>query len=191
MDISVVIPVYNEERNLAPLCRRLKSTLSRFSKSYEVIFINDGSSDSSLPELKKLRKADRKIKIVSFSRNFGHMAAVSAGLKAASGKKVVVMDADLQDPPEVITKMYSKAKTGYEVVYGIKEKRKEGIFKRLAFNLFYLILDKVTHLKMPLNAGTFSLLDRKVVDILNALPERNKYFSIFSIFWRHPKIKIF
>lgn len=175
--ISVVVPVYNESKNIPALYKRLKEVLPKIAKDYEVIFIDDGSTDASRPAIKRLRQKDKKVKTISFSRNFGHMAAVSAGLKHASGDKVVIMDADLQDPPEVILKMYQKATQGYEVVYGIKSKRKEGATKKLMFSLFYRLLDKITRLKMPLDAGAFSLIDRKVVSVINSLPERNRYFS--------------
>lgn len=175
--ISVVVPIYNEANNIPVLYRRLKKVLSSINSKHELIFINDGSSDNSLNLLKQIRKTDRKIKIVSFSRNFGHMQAIQAGLANTNGKKVVVMDADLQDPPEVITRMYQKSKDGYDVVYGVKKKRKENFLKRFLFSFFYFLLSKISKVEMPLDAGTFSLLDRKVVKILISLPEKNKFFS--------------
>lgn len=177
MQISVVIPIFNEAKNISELYKRLKPVLNTISKEHEIIFVNDGSKDKSLKVLKKLRKKDKKLKIISFSRNFGHMAAVNAGLINSSGKKVVIMDADLQDPPEVIPRMYEKAKKGYEVVYGVKRKRKEGPVIKFMFKTFYRLLNSIAQLKMPLDAGAFSLIDRRVVDILISLPERNKYFS--------------
>lgn len=177
MHISIIVPIYNEEKNIPVLYKRLKNELYKISKNHEIIFVNDGSYDKSLSILKKLRKKDKKLKIVSFSRNFGHMAAINAGLKESSGKKVVIMDADLQDPPEIISKMYEKSKKGYEVVYGIKKKRKEGTIKKFMFTTFYKILNSISQIKMPLDSGTFSLIDRRVVDILISLPERNKYLS--------------
>lgn len=177
LSISVVIPVFNEEKNVPILYKRLKKVLKKINVSHEIIFINDKSSDNSLNEIISLRKRDKKIKIISFSRNFGHMPAVSAGLKYSSGKKIVIMDADLQDPPEVITKMWTKSKQGYDVVYGVKKKRKEKLIKRFLFKVFYRILNNISSYKMPLDAGTFSLIDRKVIDILISLPEKNKYLS--------------
>lgn len=175
--ISVVIPVFNEEDNIPVLYERLKKTLGRISKNHEVIFVNDGSCDQTLTRIKKIRNKDKKVKFLSFSRNFGHMPAVVAGLKAASGEKVALMDADLQDPPELIEKMFDQSAKGYGVVYGIKTKRKEGQLKRFLFTAFYKILDKISAYKMPVNAGTFSLIDRKVVNILTQLEEKNIYFS--------------
>lgn len=176
MKLSVILPVFNEEKNLPTLYKNLKVTLSSLSRSHEIIFVNDGSQDSSLHLLKKLRKKDRKVKIINFSRNFGHMPAIDAGLSLATGQKVVIMDADLQDPPSIIPKLYSKAKK-YEVVYAIKTNRKESITKKLMFSLFYYIIDKISPISLPRGAGTFSILDKKVVKILNTLPESNKYIS--------------
>ncbi len=175
--ISIVIPVFNEQSNLKPLYIRLDSVVKKISKSHEIIFVNDGSTDKSLDTLIQLRKKDKRIKIISFTRNFGHMQAIDAGLQMSSGNKVVVMDADLQDPPEIIEAMWNKSKTGYNIVYGTKKGRKESIVKKSLFSMFYKILNKVSKLKMPENAGTFCLLDRNAVEIICALPERNKYFS--------------
>lgn len=175
--ISVVIPVFNEEGNILVLYKRLKKTLNGISKNHEIIFINDGSVDKTLNQIRKLRRLDRKIKFLSFSRNFGHMPAVAAGLKSATGNKVVLMDADLQDPPELIEKLYRESQKGFEVVYGVKTKRKEKALKKFLFSAFYIILDKISAYKMPLDAGTFSLIDRKVVNILINLEEKNMYFS--------------
>ena len=175
--ISVVIPVFNEEGNVPVLYKRLKKTLNGISKNHEIIFVNDGSADKTLNQIKRLRKQDRKTKYLSFSRNFGHMPAVVAGLKSATGSKVVLMDADLQDPPELIEKMYHRSLKGYDVIYGVKTKRKEKALKRLLFSAFYRILDKISVYKMPLDAGTFSLIDKKVVRILTNLEEKNMYFS--------------
>lgn len=175
--ISVVIPVFNEEGNIPILYKRLKKTLNNISRNHEIIFVNDGSTDKTLTQIKKIRKKDRKVKFLSFSRNFGHMPAVTAGLKSASGTKVVLMDADLQDPPEIIEKMYRQSQKGYEVVYGIKTKRKEKALKKFLFSAFYRILDKISAYKMPLDAGTFSLINRRVINILTNLEEKNMYFS--------------
>lgn len=177
VELSVVIPVYNEEKNIAELYRRLKPVLKSIIPRYEIIFINDGSTDQTLTKLQRLRAKDRLVKIISFSRNFGHMAAINAGLAHSSGKRVLLMDADLQDPPEVIPQMWEKANLGFEVVYGIKTNRKEGLPRRLLFSSFYKILNLVSPYKMPANVGTFSLMDQKVAKILASLPERNKYLS--------------
>lgn len=175
--ISVVTPVFNEEGNIPVLYNKLSEVLAKLTDRYEIIFIDDGSIDKTPQILKALRRKDKKVKYITFSRNFGHMSALNAGLQFATGERVVIMDADLQDPPEVITKMYRKALQGYNVVYGIKTKRKEGVVKRSLFNYYYKILDKISSYKMPLDAGTFSIIDKKVLSILKNLPERNKYFS--------------
>lgn len=177
MQLSIVIPVFNEEKNINELYKRLSPVIKKITTSYELIFIDDGSQDQSLQRIKALRRADRKIKILHFSRNFGHMPAINAGLAHAKGQKVVLMDADLQDPPKVILDMYKKSKQGFDVVYGVKKKRKEHIFRRIGFSLFYRLLNGISTYKMPLDAGTFSILDKKVVKILISLPEKNKYFS--------------
>lgn len=176
-NISVVVPVYNEAENLTKLYQNLKPVLNKISANHEMIFVDDGSHDSSLDILKHLRGKDDKLKIISFSRNFGHMAAISAGLTSTSGEKVVVMDADLQDPPEIIESMYQKSRQNFKVVYGIKRNRKENLLRKISFALFYKVLNKISPYKMPANAGTFSIIDRSLVEILNQLPEKNKYIS--------------
>ena len=176
MIISVVLPIYNESDNIDPLHKRLKKVLNSVSRSHEIIFVNDGSSDNSLSKLNKLRTRDKKVKIVNLSRNFGHMPAVTAGLRNSTGKKVVVMDADLQDPPEVIVDLYEKSKK-FDVVYAVKNNRKETAAKKFMFSVFYAIQTRIADLPIPTNAGTFSILDKKVVNILNELPEKNKFFS--------------
>lgn len=175
--ISVIIPVWNEEKNIQPLYTRLKKTLVELTKDYEILFINDGSTDNSLGKIKIIRRKDKKVKAISFSRNFGHMAAILAGLKVVTGNKVVIIDADLQDPPETIKKMVKKSNEGYKVVYGVKIKRKEGFIRRMMFTTFYKILNKISNYNMPINAGTFSLIDKSVVKIILSMPEKNKYFS--------------
>lgn len=175
--ISVIIPVWNEEKNIDPLYNRLSKVLNKITKKYEIIFINDGSTDNSLEKIKRIRQKNKKIKAISFSRNFGHMPAILAGLRLSNGGKVVIMDADLQDPPETIAKMYKKSQQGYKVVYGVKIKRKESIFRKFLFDTFYKIITRISSYEMPVNAGTFSLIDREIVNILVNLPEKNKYFS--------------
>jgi dolichol-phosphate mannosyltransferase len=175
--ISIVVPAYNEEKNILILYQRLKKALREISNSYEIIIIDDGSKDNTLKNIQKLSKKDKKVKGISFSRNFGHMSALSAGIKRSTGKKVALIDADLQDPPEVIPKMWKKSNQGYEVVYGIKKKRKEGAAKKILFDGFYKILETLSNYKMPSNVGTFSLIDRRVVEVINNIPEKNKYLS--------------
>lgn len=175
--ISVVVPIYNEEGNIEILYSKLKQTLQKIDRGFEIIFVNDGSIDNSFILLKKVAKHDKKVKLISFSRNFGHMSAINAGLEHCKGERVVVMDADMQDPPFVIEKMYKKSLEGFDVVYGVKKKRKESFVRIYLMKVFYKLLSKISNIKIPLDAGTFSLVTRKVVNHINDLPEKNKYFS--------------
>lgn len=173
--ISVVIPVFNEEEVLDELHKRL-TKLHKTFPDYEIIFVNDGSTDKSLIKLKRLCKRDSHCRIVDFSRNFGHQVAVLAGLHHASGQAVVVMDADLQDPPELIPEMVRKWRDGYEVVYGQRRRRKgESIMKRWTAACFYRIMRKLSAIDIPLDTGDFRLLDRKVVDEICRLNDQNPF----------------
>lgn len=175
--ISIVVPIFNEEGNIDILYTKLRETLLKIDKNYEIVFVNDGSIDNSYTLLKKIAKKEKKVKIISFSRNFGHMSAINAGLEHCKGERVVVMDADMQDPPFVIEKMYKKSLEGFDVVYGVKKKRKESFIRVYMMKVFYRLLGKISNIKIPLDAGTFSLVTRKVVNHINELPERNKYYS--------------
>ncbi len=173
---SVVVPVYNEELVAAETCRRLKKVLGSLGCGYEIIFVDDGSVDGTDDILSFLCDNDRSIKKICFSRNFGHQAAITAGMEYSSGKTVVVIDADLQDPPELIPDMVSKWKEGFDVVYGIRSRRKgETLFKKVTSSLFYRLLKSITAVDMPLDAGDFRLVDRKVCDSLKKINERNRY----------------
>lgn len=174
---SIVIPIYNEEKTISELWRRLHTVLQSFDFQSEVIFINDGSIDGSLELLMQLNEAHSEVKILSFSRNFGHQCALSAGLDHAEGEAVIMMDGDLQDAPEVIIDFVNTWKQGYDVVYAIRKKRKENILKRAAFKAFYRVQGILSGFELPLDAGIFSLLDRKVVLALRRMPERNRYIS--------------
>jgi len=173
--ISIVIPVFNEEETLPKLSERLASASSEWGDTFEVILVDDGSSDRTPEMLRELCQRDPRFKFLSFSRNFGHQTAVTAGLNQVTGDVVAVMDADLQDPPEVLPRFLDKWREGYDVVYAIRKKRKEGPFKRLAYWAFYRILDYLSSIRIPLDSGDFCLMDRRVVDLLNALPERNRF----------------
>jgi len=173
--LSVVLPVYNEEENIPEVYRRLTAVLERMGDSYEVIFVDDGSSDRSVELLKELHARDDCIRLVRLGRNFGHQTAISAGIDFTSGKTVVVMDADLQDPPEVLPQFIDKCREGYEVVYAVRQKRKEHVFKRFAYFLFYRLLKFLASIDIPLDAGDFCVMDRRVVDLLKAMPERNRF----------------
>lgn len=176
IDISVIIPIYNEAQVIPELYKRLHDTLIKISEQYELIFVNDGSKDNSLFELIKLSEQEQRVFYINFSRNFGHQIAVTAGLDAARGKAVVIIDADLQDPPELIEQMYIKSKEGYEVVYAKREERKgESLFKKMTAKLFYRILQRVTSINIPLDVGDFRMIDQKVVRYLRQMPEQNKF----------------
>lgn len=176
IDISVIVPIYNEEQIIPELYNRLQKTVSQISKNYELIFVNDGSKDLSLLELLKLSEQDPRVFYINFSRNFGHQIAVTAGLDASRGKAVVIIDGDLQDPPELITDLFKKYQEGYDVVYAKRKERKgESAFKKVTAKLFYRTLKRITAIDIPLDTGDFRLIDRKVVDYLNHMPEQNKF----------------
>jgi dolichol-phosphate mannosyltransferase len=175
-DISVIIPVYNEEHNIDELYKRLKAAVSEVTQNYELIFINDGSHDGSLHKLKTLSEADSNVFYINLSRNFGHQVAVSAGLDFCTSKTTVIIDADLQDPPELIPKLYDEHKKGFDVVYAKRVSREgETFMKKATSKLFYRILQKITAFNIPLDVGDFRLLDKKVVAALRSMPEQNKF----------------
>lgn len=174
--LSVVIPIYNEEETIPELDRRLRAFLASLGETWEVLFINDGSNDSSLDLLRELANAEPSYRLLSFARNFGHQVAITAGLDYAEGEAVVVMDADLQDPPEVVREMVAKWREGYDVVYGVRSKRHgESIFKRLTAALYYRLLRAMLGFDIPLDAGDFRLMSRQVVIALRALRERHRF----------------
>ncbi len=173
--LSVVIPVYNEEENLPLLYRRLTRVLLACEPQYEIIFVDDGSRDGGPALLEQWAGQDPRLRLVELARNFGHQTAISAGLAHTSGQAVIVMDADLQDPPEVLPAFIDKWRQGYEVVYAIRRGRKESWPKRKAYDLFYRLLRKIVAIEIPLDAGDFCIMDRKVVDLLVAMPERNRF----------------
>jgi len=175
INYTIIIPIYNEEKNIDILYQRLKNVLRFFKKEYELIFVNDGSSDQSLLKLINLYKKDNRIKIINFSRNFGHQMAVSAGLKYAQGEIIVILDGDLQDPPELLPKFFAKIDDGYDVVYGIRTKRKESLIMRLAYATYYRFLKAVADINIPLDSGDFCVMKKKVVKAINLLPERNRF----------------
>jgi dolichol-phosphate mannosyltransferase len=168
--------VYNEELVIGELRTRLAELLGKLDVSWEVIFVNDGSRDRSLEMLKELAATDERYRVVSFSRNFGHQFAITAGLDYARGDAVVVMDADLQDPPEVILEMLAKWRAGFDIVHAISGRReREGIFKRLTAFLFYRLLRSIVGVPIPVDAGDFRLMARRVVLTLRALHEVNRF----------------
>lgn len=174
---SVVIPIFNEEDIIPELWQRLNHVLKQLDGFSEVIFVNDGSYDNSLQLLSELSFKYPEVKIISLSRNFGHQCSLTAGIDRAKGEAVVLMDGDLQDAPEAILDFIEKWKQGYSVVYAIRRKRKEKPLKRLAFVVFYRCLNFLAGITLPLDAGIFSLMDRKVILALRSMPERNKYIT--------------
>lgn len=175
MKYSVIVPIYNEQENLSSLYKRVIEVLINLKKEYEVIFINDGSYDKTENILEDFHKKNNNIKIINFSRNFGHQTAVTAGLDFASGEQVAILDADLQDPPEILPKFFAKLDEGYDVVYAIRKKRKENIFKKIAYVLFYKILHLIASVDIPLDSGDFCVLSRRMVKTINSFPERNRF----------------
>lgn len=174
--LSIIIPIYNEEPNIPELHDRLTKAAVQITDDYELIFVNDGSKDNSINELKKLSRKDSHSYYIHFSRNFGHQIAVTAGLDFCQGDAVVIIDGDLQDPPELIPKLYEKYKEGYEVVYARRRSRQgETFFKRMTAKLFYRTLQKLTEVDIPIDTGDFRLIDRKIVDKLKEMPEKNKF----------------
>jgi glycosyltransferase involved in cell wall biosynthesis len=175
MKYSVVVPTFNEQEVLPLSYPRLKSVMDALG-DYELIFVNDGSRDDTLKLLKDIAANDRNVKVISFSRNFGHQEAVSAGMAASSGEAVIIIDCDLQDPPEVIPSMVEKWKAGADIVYGQRIKRKgETFFKKFTAWAYYKILKILGGQYIPENTGDFRLIDRKVCDTLNSMPERNRF----------------
>mgnify|MGYP003337729115 FL=1 len=175
--ISIVIPLYNEQETIPELHRRLTDAMKNVNDSYEIIWINDNSKDDSLRVMKSFAEKDTHVKVIDFARNFGHQIAITAGIDSANGEAVILMDGDLQDPPELLPDMIAKWKTGFEVVYTMKKSRKENIVKRFAFHSFYTVMKRFSSIAIPMEAGNFSLLDRKVIFVLKAMPERNRYIA--------------
>ena len=175
-ELSLVIPVFNEAETLPALVDRLTKVLKGLTDSYEIIFVDDGSTDHSISVLEGYRSRDPRVKILQFSRNFGHQVAITAGLDCACGDATVVMDSDLQDPPEVIPQLWAKWKEGYEVVYAVRECREgEGWFKLATAAAFYRVLRSLTDLDVPSDAGDFRLLDRDAREAFCQMRERHRY----------------
>ena len=172
---SIVIPIYNEEETIPELVRRLTAVMDTLGHPTEVIIIDDGSRDATYRLLQEAHGRDRRFKVIRFSRNFGHQVAISAGIDHASGDAVMVMDGDLQDPPELLPEFLKKRDEGYDVVYAVRRKRKEPLLKRFAYFTFYRLLQRVAAIDIPLDSGDFSLIDRRVADALRAMPERHRF----------------
>ncbi|MBD3231371.1 glycosyltransferase [Candidatus Dependentiae bacterium] len=192
--ISIISPLFNEEENIEQHYHEICSVIKKLKhfNSYEIIMVNDGSSDNSLNILKNLAKQDPNLKIISFTRNFGHEAASSAGLKYASGKVAVLIDADRQDPPELILEFEKEFLNGYHIVYGQRKKRlKETFIKKITSKAFYPIFKWITKVDMPKDTGDFCLLSRKALDAINQLPENNRFVRGLIYWTGLPKKAIF
>jgi dolichol-phosphate mannosyltransferase len=173
---SLVIPIFNEEETLPELYRRIRAVAPSVDGAIEIVFVDDGSSDRSLAIIRELRAQDARVGFVSLARNFGHQNAISAGLDAARGDAVIVMDGDLQDPPELIPTLIAKWREGYEVVYAQRTKRRRAApVKRLGAYVYYRVLSRLTSIEIPRDTGDFCLMDRRIVDLLTSLPERARY----------------
>ena len=174
--ISIIAPLYNEEETFPILIDRLNNLVDNSNLTFEIVLVDDGSSDQTPELMKKLSLNDSKYKSIFLSRNYGHQLALSAGFKNVSAEEVVfIIDADLQDPPELFDEFYQKYKEGYEVVYSIRKKRKENIFKRFSYFTFYRIMSLIAYYDIPLDSGDFSLISRRVVDIINEMPEQDRF----------------
>ncbi len=171
--LSVIVPVYNEADNITPLLSELIPIVSEFE--YEIIFVDDGSKDSTVETVKKQTQKNEAIKLISFQRNFGHQMALTAGYQEAKGDIIITIDADLQDPPDLIPEMINKWKEGFEIVYARRGKREEGIFKTTTAKVFYRLINTLSSTPIPDEVGDFRLLDRKVVEMLNLMPERSRF----------------
>ncbi|WP_438445934.1 glycosyltransferase family 2 protein [Gorillibacterium sp. sgz5001074] len=173
---SIVVPMYNEEAVIEETYKRLREVMDRSEEPYELVFVNDGSRDRTVEIVERLCAEDGHVRLLNFSRNFGHQIAITAGMDYAQGQAIVVIDADLQDPPEVILLMIDKWKAGYDVVYGKRSKRKgETVFKKLTALMFYRLLRSMTNVDIPVDTGDFRLIDRKVADVLRGLKEKNRF----------------
>lgn len=174
--LSIIAPIYNEEAVIDELYKRLTPILEEMGPNFEVIMVNDGSKDRSLELMIKLAERDARYKIINFSRNFGHQVAITAGMDYATGDAVVIIDADLQDPPEVIPQLVAKWRSGYDIVYAVREKRHgETVFKKWSAAMFYRTLRKITNVEIPVDTGDFRLMSRRAVEKLKTLRERHRF----------------
>lgn len=173
---SIIAPIYNEIENLPELYRRVREVMTSSRKSWELLLVDDGSTDGSTEKIRELAKADKHVRPIIFARNFGHQPAITAGWDYARGDAVVIIDADLQDPPEVILDLAKKWKEGYEVVYAVRAEREgETWFKKATAAMFYRLIRWITDVNIPVDAGDFRLMDRKVVDVLKQMKERHRF----------------
>lgn len=175
IECSVIVPLCDEELNLPTLHLRLTATMRRLAIPYEIIYVDDGSTDRTSEMIRELNSQDSSVKAIYLSRNFGHQAALCAGIEAASGRAVVTIDGDLQDPPELIPEMLDRWNDGYQIVYARRRKRQENFLKQAACFVFYRVLHSLAEISIPLDTGDYALMDHQVVDQLNAMPERTRF----------------
>jgi glycosyltransferase involved in cell wall biosynthesis len=174
--VSVIVPCFNENEVISATHSEFDRCLGASQNfDFEFIYVDDGSRDGTSPAIREIRKRDPRVKLIRLSRNFGHQAAVSAGIDHAFGDAVGIMDADLQDPPEVLLAMLDKWREGYEVVYGVRRNRKEGVFKRACYRIFYRIWQRMADIEVPLDSGDFCVMDRQVAEVLRSLPENGRF----------------
>lgn len=189
VDLSFVLPIYNEEETLPEVFHRIRGVLDSLPLSGEAVFVDDGSSDASVELLRDAVREDSRFRVVVLSRNHGHQLAVTAGMHEARGQKAVfVLDGDLQDPPEMAADFLSKMEEGFDVVYGVRKKRKEGAFLRLAYFSAYRLIGWLSNIELPVDAGDFAMMSRRVVDRMNAMPERNRYLRGMRAWVGYPQI---
>jgi polyisoprenyl-phosphate glycosyltransferase len=180
--LSIVAPVFNEEAILHELYARLSRVLDGWGESWELVLVNDGSRDRSLEIMRELHSQDPRVRIVSFARNFGHQIAITAGADYAQGDAVVIIDADLQDPPEAILKLVEKWREGYEVVYAVRSERKgETWFKKFTASAFYRVVYAITDIRIPVDTGDFRLMDRRVVNVMKGMREKHRFMRGLSV----------
>lgn len=182
LELSIVIPIFCEEEILPELYSRLTTVIEKLKVSYEIVFVDDGSNDNSLKILKEFHTKDKRVKIIKFSRNFGHHIAITAGLDFCNGKSVVLMDGDLQDPPEGITELYQKYQEGYDVVYAIRKTRQDSLLKKIFSKLFYIVFKKLTTIRIPNESGIFRIISRRVLESVRNCREKSR-FIIALISW--------
>lgn len=174
--LSIIVPVFNEEAVLEELHRRLTIVSQGLETTYEILYVNDGSKDRSMDLLERVAHQDPHVRVIQFARNFGHQVAITAGMDHAQGEAVVVIDADLQDPPELIGKMLAKWREGYDVVYAVRERREgDSFFKRATAAVFYRLLKRITHVDIPLDTGDFRLMSRRAIEAMKLFRERNRF----------------
>jgi dolichol-phosphate mannosyltransferase len=188
---SVIVPVFNEMECLEPLYSRMTAVMDQTGENWELILVNDGSTDGSPEKMDELARLDNRIRVIHFARNFGHQIAVTAGMDHARGDAVIIIDADLQDPPEVITELIQKWKEGYEVVYAVRENREgETWFKTKTAAMFYRLIYKITDVKIPIDTGDFRLIDRKVLSVMNTMREKHRFLRGMSAWIGYKQIGV-